>query len=70
MNDFQITVVLAFKENVRTLQYALYMFFGQYSAQIHQAFAAFLITMIPVIVLYLLLQKYLIQGLTAGAIKE
>ncbi|HOV63397.1 MAG TPA: carbohydrate ABC transporter permease [Spirochaetia bacterium] len=69
-NDFQITVVLAFKENVRTLQYALYMFFGQYSAQIHQAFAAFLITMIPVIVLYLLLQKYLIQGLTAGAIKE
>ncbi|HNX73743.1 MAG TPA: carbohydrate ABC transporter permease [Spirochaetales bacterium] len=69
-NDFQITVVLAFKENVRTLQYALYMFFGQYSAQIHQAFAAFLITMLPVIILYLALQKYLIQGLTAGAIKE
>lgn len=68
-NDFQTTVVLAFKENVRTLQYALYMFFGQYSAQIHQAFAAFLIAVLPIVVLYLALQKFLISGLTSGSVK-
>lgn len=68
-NDFQMTVVLAFKENVRTLQYALYMFFGQYSAQIHQAFAAFLIAVAPIVALYLALQKFLISGLTSGSVK-
>jgi len=68
-NDFQVTVVLAFKDGVRTLQYALYMFFGQYSAQIHQAFAAFLIAVLPIVVLYLALQKFLISGLTAGSVK-
>jgi ABC-type sugar transport system, permease component len=68
-NDFQITVVLAFKENVRTLQYALYMFFGQYSAQIHQAFAAFLVAVLPIVILYLSLQKFLIGGLTSGSVK-
>lgn len=68
-NDFQVSVVLAFKENVRTLQYALYMFFGQYSAQIHEAFAAFLIAVIPIVVLYFSLQKFLISGLTAGSVK-
>ena len=69
-NDFQVTVVLAFKENVRTLQYALFMFFGQYSAQIHEAFAAFLIAIIPIVVLYLSLQRFLISGLTTGSVKE
>jgi raffinose/stachyose/melibiose transport system permease protein len=68
-NDFQMTVVLAFKESVRTLQYALFMFFGQYSAQIHQAFAAFLIAVLPIVILYLALQKFLISGLTSGSVK-
>jgi raffinose/stachyose/melibiose transport system permease protein len=68
-NDFMIAVVIGFKENVRTLQYALYMFFGQYSAQIHEAFAAFIVAVIPVVVLYLVLQRYIISGITSGAIK-
>ena len=68
-NDFQTAVVLAFKESVRTLQYALYMFFGQYSAQIHQAFAAFMIAVLPIVALYLALQRYLISGLTSGSVK-
>jgi raffinose/stachyose/melibiose transport system permease protein len=68
-NDMQISLVIAFKEDVRTLQYALFMYFGQYSVQIHQAFAAFLVTLVPVVVLYFFLQKALIRGLTAGAVK-
>lgn len=68
-NDFMIAVVIGFKESVRTLQYALYMFFGQYSAQIHEAFAAFIVAVAPVVILYVLLQRYIVSGLTSGAIK-
>jgi raffinose/stachyose/melibiose transport system permease protein len=68
-NDMQISLVVAFREDVRTLQYALFMYFGQYSVQIHQAFAAFLITLLPVIILYFVLQRALIKGLTAGSVK-
>jgi raffinose/stachyose/melibiose transport system permease protein len=68
-NDMQISLVIGFKEDVRTLQYALFMYFGQYSVQIHQAFAAFLVTLLPVIALYFFLQGTLIKGLTSGAVK-
>ncbi len=68
-NDFMIAVVVGFKESVRTLQYALYMFFGQYSTRIHEAFAAFIIAVLPVVILYIVLQKYIVDGLTSGAVK-
>jgi len=68
-NDFMVAVVIGFKESIRTLQYALYMFFGQYSTRIHEAFAAFIIAVLPVVILYILLQKYIVDGLTSGAIK-
>ena len=33
------------------------------------AFAAFVMAMIPIIILYLLMQKYIIGGVMAGAVK-
>ncbi len=68
-NDFMVAVVIGFKESVRTLQYALYMFFGQYSTQIHEAFAAFIIAVLPVVILYVVLQRYIVAGLLSGAVK-
>ena len=68
-NDFMIAVVIGFKESVRTLQYALYMFFGQYSTRIHEAFAAFIVAVLPVVILYIILQRYIVDGLTSGAVK-
>lgn len=69
-NDLQISLVIGFKEGARTLQYALYMYFGQYSVEIHQAFAAFLVVTLPVVVLYFVLQKSLMSGLMSGSVKE
>ncbi len=68
-NDFMVAVVIGFKDDVRTLQYALYMFFGQYSSQIHEAFAAFIVAIAPVVILYIVLQRYIVEGLTSGAVK-
>lgn len=68
-NDFQISLIIAQVERVRTLPLTQYFFFGQYSIRLNMAFAAFLLAMIPIIVLYFIMQKYIIGGVMAGAVK-
>ncbi|MGF7049354.1 multiple sugar transport system permease protein [Paenibacillus sp. DS2015] len=53
----------------RTLPIALANFQGQYTTQWGIVFAGSLIAIVPIIVLFLLLQRYFIAGITAGAIK-
>ena len=68
-NDFVVSIVLVQKEAVSTLPLTQYRFIGQYSVEINMAFAAVILSMIPLFVLYLAAQKYIIAGVTAGAIK-
>lgn len=68
-NDFQISLIIAQKEEVRTIPLTQYFFFGQYSAELNMAFAAFVLAMLPIIVLYFVMQKYIIGGVMAGAVK-
>lgn len=69
-NDFNISIVLLQKDSVRTLTVMQYYFFGEYSSEYGLAFAASIICMIPVLACFVLLQKYLVSGITAGAVKS
>jgi raffinose/stachyose/melibiose transport system permease protein len=68
-NDFQISLIISQRPAVRTIPLTQFYFFGQYTSRVNLAFAAFVLAMLPIIVLYLLLQKYIIGGVMAGAIK-
>jgi raffinose/stachyose/melibiose transport system permease protein len=68
-NDFQISLIISQKAAVRTIPLTQFYFFGQYTSRVNMAFAAFVLAMIPIVVLYLLLQKYIIGGVMAGAVK-
>lgn len=68
-NDFQISLIIAQKPEVRTIPLTQYFFFGQYSVRLNMAFAAFVLAMIPIIILYLIMQKYIIGGVMSGAVK-
>ncbi|MCI6005586.1 MAG: carbohydrate ABC transporter permease [Blautia sp.] len=68
-NDFQISLIISQKPEVRTIPLTQYFFFGQYSVKLNMAFAAFVLAMLPIIVLYFLMQKYIIGGVMAGAVK-
>lgn len=68
-NDFGIAIVTLQKDELHTLPLMLYNFFGEHNVELNLAFATFMLTMIPMIVLYLCLQKYITSGLTAGAVK-
>lgn len=53
----------------RTLPIAIQTFHGQNNTQWGLVFAASLIAIIPVIIVYLVFQRHFVQGLTAGAVK-
>lgn len=52
-----------------TLPVAIQLFQGQNATQWGLVFAASLIAVIPVIIVFLVFQRYFVQGLTAGSIK-
>jgi multiple sugar transport system permease protein len=53
----------------RTLPLAISLFQGQNSTLWGLVFAAAVIAVVPVVVVFLLFQRYFVQGLTAGAVK-
>lgn len=68
-NDFQISVVILQNMATRTVPLTQYYFMSEKAVELHLAFAVFLVSMIPVIAVYLIFQKYIVQGITVGAIK-
>jgi multiple sugar transport system permease protein len=67
-NEFLYAVMFT-NEASRTLPVALQVFVGQYLIQWDLLSAGAVITVLPVIVLFMLIQKNLVRGLTAGAVK-
>lgn len=69
-NDFLLPLlVLSGAKQSQTLQLAAYNFFGQYKIEWHYAMAGVLLTITPAILFYLALQKHIIEGMVAGAVK-
>lgn len=69
-NEFLLALVVINKEALRTLPVGMAFFSGKYSGDIPLiAMGATLMTL-PVIILYVFLQRYVISGITAGAVKE
>jgi raffinose/stachyose/melibiose transport system permease protein len=69
-NDFLLPLlVLSGERKAMTLQLAAYNFFGQYKVEWHYAMAGVLLTILPAIAFYLALQKQIMEGMVAGAVK-
>lgn len=68
-NDYQIALVVIMKDPVRTLPVAQQSFIGQQISYLNLASAACLLSIIPMFLLFLFLQKFIIKGVVAGAVK-
>lgn len=69
-NDYLLpTLVLGSKLKQMTLPLSTFSFYGSYSADYTLIMASLIMTMIPVVVMYLFLQRYIISGIVNGAIK-
>ena len=68
-NEFIIAATFMDKEVMYTAPVGLRFFVGGFSQQWGYFAAGSIIVSIPVVLLFLFLQKYLVSGLTAGAVK-
>jgi len=68
-NDYQFSIFFLQKVQVQTIPVALSQFISQFSNQLNWVAAGCLIGMLPMTVVYLLLQKYFIKGMADGAVK-
>lgn len=68
-NEFQFAMTLTIGNKARTLPVALYYFKSQFGTDYGVMFAATIIVIIPSIIVFVLLQEWVVSGLAAGAVK-
>ena len=68
-NDFFAGLIFINQESDKTLQLGISRFQGNFSTKYADLLAAIMITIIPSIIVYTILQDQIISGLTAGAVK-
>lgn len=68
-NDLLTAMIFLQSSRLRTLTLEQFSFISQFSTDLGRAFAAFLISILPIVILYFILQKYIISGLISGAVK-
>ncbi|MCE5188411.1 MAG: carbohydrate ABC transporter permease [Eubacteriales bacterium] len=66
-NDFLLPYLILGKPS--TIPLSQMYFYGQFNQQWHLIMAGFVISTIPVVVFFLVMQKYIVQGISSGAVK-
>ncbi|HBG01583.1 MAG TPA: sugar ABC transporter permease [Firmicutes bacterium] len=69
-NDFLLPLLMVNStERTRTLVLSAYTFVGQFNTQWHYAMTAMVLAVAPSVVFFVLLQKHIVKGVIAGAVK-
>ncbi len=69
-NDFLLPLLMVNSSNqTKTLVLAAYTFVGQFNTQWHYAMTAMVLAVLPSIIIFIFLQKYIVDGVVAGAVK-
>jgi len=69
-NEFAFALTLISDKTMRTLPLALWEFKGEHGMMLSQTCAALCLAVLPVLVVYILAQRHIIRGLTAGALNQ
>lgn len=68
-NDYLLPSLILSDSRLRTLPIATRVFYGAFSADLGLLMAALVLMILPILILYLFLQKHIIDGVVAGAVK-
>lgn len=68
-NDAQVSLILLNNQKLSTIQLAINRLFGAYASKWDIALPALVLTILPMLIVYLILQKQIIEGVSAGAVK-
>ncbi|MCF8009608.1 MAG: carbohydrate ABC transporter permease [Halanaerobiales bacterium] len=68
-NDFLLPLLMLTNKNRYTLILSTKMLFGQYNSDWSKILAILILALLPVILIYIIMQKYIVKGVSEGAIK-
>lgn len=68
-NEFVIALTLTTGQETQPITVGLTSFIGQYTVQWNYLFAATLVAIVPVVILFAFIERWLVGGLTAGGVK-
>jgi multiple sugar transport system permease protein len=68
-NEFVVALTLAQSADIHPLTVGVTTFVGQYRVEWQYLFTSSLIAIVPVVILFIVIEKWLVGGLTAGSIK-
>ncbi len=68
-NDFLLPSVVLLDNDMKTIPLRTYVFYGKYTSDYGLAMAGLVLSVIPILIFYFLLQKRIISGISAGAVK-
>jgi raffinose/stachyose/melibiose transport system permease protein len=66
-NDYLLPSLVLTNESQRTLPLSTFYFFGNYTSEFGLGMAALVMSILPILLLYLVLQKQIISGVMAGS---
>ena len=68
-NDYLLPMLVLSKRKYQTIPIVQRLFYSEFNSQWNLAFAAFLLGMLPMMVFSFVMQKNIVEGIAAGAIK-
>ncbi len=68
-NDFLLPMLTLSSNALKTVPVAMYNFYGEYGSRWEMTFAGYSLAIIPVLIICLLLQKNIVNGIMVGAVK-
>lgn len=68
-NDFLIPMLTLNDASKRTVTLAMYNFYSEFGSRWEMTFSAYTLAVVPLITMYLLLQKNIVNGILVGAVK-
>ena len=68
-NEYYCANLYLHDKNLKTISTALYTFTGPYGSQYNYICAGVLITIVPILILFLIFQKQIYSGMAAGSVK-
>ena len=68
-NNFMIPLFFFGSSKNWTVPLTIYNFFGQYQRDWQYVFGALVLTILPMLILFLCLQKYIVEGMVSGSVK-
>jgi raffinose/stachyose/melibiose transport system permease protein len=69
-NDFLLPLIFLKSIEKQTIMVGIYNFVGEYVTEWNYIFALVTISILPILILYLVFQRHIVEGIVAGSIKE